>query len=288
MSENLRVLNCAFYFPKERKNPLAEHINSRIPGAQHYDLGYMVTKGGPNPYMLPDVANFTEYMKKLRIRKQDTVICYDYKGIVSSPRVWWTLKYFGFENVKVLNGGFVKWSSLKLPTESGEDSELLPPFGVKVPDDSFKENKKMNIEFGSIRQLEVLKDKALALDQIIDARPAGQFEGKEEGPVKANKKGHIRHAINIAPSHFFNADKITFKNPKELYFMFTSYGLDLSKPTIAYCMTGITACTALLALVEAGAEIPKLYNGSWLEYVIFVLLKIFSKSNNNNRNLSRN
>jgi len=264
-----RILNCSFYFPSERKNALAEHVNSRIPGSVYFDIAHASHKGKANPYMLPKEQKFNEYIEKLRLHKDDNIICYDNKGNTSSSRVWWMLKeLYGFPNVHVLNGGFPLWTKQNLPIENGECASFFK--NANPPKSLLKPNPHKIALFQGIRIIEVVKRRGIVNDQIIDVRPAEIFDGIHDDILKPKRKGTIRHAINVPTNLLIDKNTKKFKSAKELYFLFTDeYRVNLSRPIICYCNTGISACSALLAFAEAGAESTLLYDGGWLEYVFF-------------------
>eukprot|EP00826_Nyctotherus_ovalis_P020511 TRINITY_DN16452_c0_g2_i1.p1 TRINITY_DN16452_c0_g2~~TRINITY_DN16452_c0_g2_i1.p1 ORF type:complete len:231 (-),score=48.10 TRINITY_DN16452_c0_g2_i1:96-788(-) len=202
-------------------------------------------------------------MRELGLQKKDHVVCYDHAGVTASPKVWWTLKYFGFENVRVLNGGFPKWLKLNLPVAEGQDLTAIDTKG----DYQFVANSKMRANFQRIRSMEILITRNLILDRIIDFRPANYEETSEPIKDPAVKRDCIFGAVNIPPEVLFNSDKITLKSPKELYFYFTDSKLDITKNIVAYSRTGFGACVGLLALSHASAENLSLYDGGWLQYV---------------------
>lgn len=108
--------------PHQNRNPKQEHFDQRIPGAQFFDIDEIADKTIDIPHMMPPLDLFIENMKRLRVRKTDDIICYDNIGIFSSPRLAFTLKYFGAEKVRVLNGGMKKWLNENRPTESGPEN----------------------------------------------------------------------------------------------------------------------------------------------------------------------
>jgi thiosulfate/3-mercaptopyruvate sulfurtransferase len=260
--EKVRVLDCSYYFPEENKNAITEHIKNRIPTSLHFDLGQLMTTRGPNPYVIPKIDQFAVYAQKLNLKATDHVVCYDQVGISTSPRIWWTLKYFGFENVRVLDGGFPKWIELGLPTIKN-----TPEVTIEGTKDKFKINGNLRTIFKRVRSMEILINRDLILDRIIDFRPANYSETSEPIKDPKVKRDCIYGAVNIPPENLLNGDKITLKSPKELYFYFTDSKIDITKPIVAYSRTNIGACIGLLGLAHASAEKISLYDGSWLQYV---------------------
>jgi thiosulfate/3-mercaptopyruvate sulfurtransferase len=119
--KNLRVLNGTWYMPNVKKYPRQEHKESRIPGSIFFDIDEISDKSTDLPHMLPPLDQFLAMMRYMRLRRTDQIVCYDNVGIFSAPRVAWTMKYFGAENVRVLNGGFPKWLKEGRPVESGDE-----------------------------------------------------------------------------------------------------------------------------------------------------------------------
>eukprot|EP00830_Metopus_es_P007266 TRINITY_DN1689_c0_g2_i3.p1 TRINITY_DN1689_c0_g2~~TRINITY_DN1689_c0_g2_i3.p1 ORF type:complete len:263 (-),score=58.73 TRINITY_DN1689_c0_g2_i3:77-865(-) len=241
-------------------------MNERIPGAKYYDLTYIANKGGANPLMLPTENVFKEAMEKLKIRKTDTVVCYDNSGIFASPRVWWTMKVYGLHNAYVLNGGFPKWKKEKLPIEGGEEtSETIQ--GKKTSDSfNYIQDPKKTLDLEMILKIiKLKKDKKISY-QIIDARPESRFKGTADEPFKIYRKGHIPEALNIPFASLLNEDKTQYRTVSEIQKIVKAKCIDLNIPITSYCGSGVLACVMLLGLDEAGAKSLTLYDGSWAEF----------------------
>ena len=235
-------------------------------GSKYFNAIKLTTERGPNPYMFPKTSRFTEHMQKLGVRKDDQVICYDNCGLHTAPYIWWMMKYFGMDNVRVLDGGLPQWIAMKFPTAKGKLED-----DITIDNDpkhfEFTPNKIAKADFDRIRAIELYSTRKLVFDQIVDFRPYDYTEKCKAVPGDPKGRRSIESAINIPSSTLLNPDKITLRPPKELYFYLSESKLNLSKPIIGYSTTGISACLGLLALSEASADRLSLYDGSWAQYV---------------------
>jgi thiosulfate/3-mercaptopyruvate sulfurtransferase len=171
---------CASWFlPNDGRDGYKTFLEQRIPHARFFDLDAVKDPHSPYPHMLPDAKTFTEAMQHMGIRREDNVVVYDSKelGIFSAPRVAWTLKVFGHENVHVLNN-FKKWVEEGYPTESGEGRE---PYPTEYPLPELDESRV--VAFEEVRDLAKDMRKEGAEDvQILDARSKGRWEGVAPEP----------------------------------------------------------------------------------------------------------
>jgi len=258
---------CASWFlPNDGRNGLQTFRENRIPNARFFDLDKVIDKRSPYPHMLPSASDFAKAMSALGIRRDDTVVVYDTHelGIFSAPRVGWTLKAFGHNQVHVLNN-FKVWMEEGYPTESGEfwscDACLYP-----IPE--FDASKV--IDFEEVR--EVAKDynkEGAEGVQILDARSHGRWSGKDPEPRPGLSSGHMPGSISMPVSELLDSKTKTILPAEELRKVFAGKGVDSSRPIINSCGTGVTAAVIDAALSEAGyGEEGKrrLYDGSWTEW----------------------
>ncbi|TAQ84948.1 hypothetical protein B7494_g6735 [Chlorociboria aeruginascens] len=255
---------CASWFlPNDDRDGLQTFRNSRVPSARFFDLDKVIDKHSPYPHMLPTASNFAKAMSALGIRRDDTVVVYDSMelGIFSAPRVGWTLKAFGHDQVHVLNN-FKLWVEKGYPTESGEfydvDACLYP-----IPEfDSTKV-----IGFEEVRDIAKDYNKEGAEGfQILDARSAGRWSGKDPEPRPGLPSGHMPGSINISFSDVLDPTTKTILPAEQLREIFKSKGIDPQRPIINSCGTGVTAAVIDAALSEAGygdESKRRLYDGSW-------------------------
>ena len=240
-------------------------LATRIPTAKFFDIEAVIDHNSPYPHMLPTPEVFANTMQNLRIRRDDTLVVYDThsRGIMSAPRVAWTLKVFGHPNVHILNN-FRVWILEKYPTESGEITpESQDPSNYPVPTintekvATFEDVKQIAKDFGKEGGNEV---------QILDARPTSRFDGVSPEPRPGLPSGHIPGSINLPFYRMLYKNNRAFKSKPELrdFFEFKC-GLDPQKPIITSCGTGVTAAVLDAALEEAGfgSSNRRLYDGSW-------------------------
>lgn len=255
---------CASWFlPNDGRNGLQTFREKRIPNARFFDLDKVIDKRSPYPHMLPSASDFAKAMSSLGIRKDDTVVVYDSQelGIFSAPRVGWTLKAFGHDQVHVLNN-FKAWISEGYPTESGEFWDVdtcvypIPQF------QSFK-----LIEFDEVK--EAIKDynkEGTEGVQILDARPQGRWSGKAPEPRPGLSSGHMPGSTNVPFSELLDPTTRMILPADQLRKIFGAKGIDPDKPIITSCGTGVTAAVVDAALDEAGygdESRRRLYDGSW-------------------------
>ena len=255
---------CASWFlPNDERTGIDTFREKRIPKARFFDLDKVIDKRSPYPHMLPDAKRFANAMSELGIRKTDTVVVYDTKelGIFSAPRVGWTLRVFGHDNVHILNN-FKLWIDEGLPTESGELYNVeCGPYPIPEFDEaqvaSFEEVKDVAKDHN--------KEGAEGV-QILDARPNGRFTGEAPEPREGLESGHMPGSISMPFSELLHPETKAFLSPEELQKIFKAKGVDPARPIISTCGTGVTACVIETALEVAGVGSPetrRVYDGGW-------------------------
>jgi thiosulfate/3-mercaptopyruvate sulfurtransferase len=248
------IIDASWHMPSEGKNARAEYLEEHIQGAIFFDIDEIADTKNKLPHMLPPPEKFSSRMRSMGIGDGSRIVVYDSTGIYSAARVWWTFRVMGVEDVTVLNGGLPKWKREGLPLESGEPR----PRSAR--------------HFTSRRNADLVRDvfdmKALLKDhsaEIVDARAAERFAGRAPEPRPGLRSGHIPGAHNLPYGQVLKRDG-TLKNPAELEALFTKAGVDLSKPVVASCGSGITASVLALALAEIGHRRTAVYDGSWSEW----------------------
>jgi thiosulfate/3-mercaptopyruvate sulfurtransferase len=258
-------LCAAWFLPNDPQKRTGQKVfeEKRIPTALFFDIDAVKDESSPYPHMLPTAEGFAKAMSNLGIKRDDRLVVYDSAelGIFSAPRAAWTLKVFGHPHVHILNN-FRLWLEQGLPTESGKAKDLeqtsypIPDFN---PDRvaSFRDIKLLAKEFG--------KESAENV-QIIDARSAGRFSGKESEPRPGLSSGHIPGSYNVPLPEILDPNTKAFLPANELRKVFEGKGLDPAQPIITTCGTGVMAAALDAALAEAnfGEESNrKVYDGSW-------------------------
>lgn len=251
---NVIVLDGSMHLPTSGRDARKEFENEHIPGAFFFDIDEVSDKGNPLPHMLPSVSQFSDQMGKMGISNGTRVVVYDSEGLYSAGRVWWMFRTMGHDNVAVLNGGLKKWKS-EGRTVTGEKSPALPAQNFKA-------------HFNPARLRDAAAVKLLIGDtnvQIVDARAANRFAGTVPEPRAGLRSGRIPSSRNVPFTTLLNPDG-TLKDPAALMSVFNSAGIDISKPVVASCGSGVTAGVIAFALAQLGATETAVYDGSWSEW----------------------
>ena len=249
----LRLLDASWFLPAEGRSGREEFAAERIPGAVFFDIDAVSDTSVDLPHMLPAPGAFAEAASALGLSPDLDVVVYDSFGIRSSARVWWTLKVMGFERVQVLDGGLRAWKASGLPLETGAPR---PPSPVPT-----------RVRFDRTR-LRDREDVAAALAsgaaQIVDARGAPRFRGEAPEPRPGLRSGHMPGARNLPFDRLLTPEG-RLKTPVALAEAFREAGVDLARPIVATCGSGVTASVLALALEVLGAP-AAVYDGSWAEW----------------------
>jgi thiosulfate/3-mercaptopyruvate sulfurtransferase len=250
----VRIIDATFKLPGVLPLPIDDYVAAHIPGAVFFDVDAVSDHSNPNPHMYPDAAQFTRDIEALGISTGDTVIAYDAGGWVAAPRAWWMFLSFGHPNVKVLDGGLKKWRQEGRPTQSGRLTPKPGKFTARL-DPSYVRG-----------QQQVLKNVETRAEQLVDARPQGRFEGTAPEPRPQSRSGHIPGSRNVPYAGLFDAETGLMKSRDELRKAFTVAGVDLAKPIVTSCGSGVSALVLTLALYRLGVRGSALYDGSWAEW----------------------
>jgi thiosulfate/3-mercaptopyruvate sulfurtransferase len=248
----LVVLDGSFYLPAMKRDAAAEYLAGHIPGAIRFDIDEIADHSTDLPHMLPSPEDFAVAVGKLGIGHQDTIVAYDGHGMFSSPRVWFTLRLFGADNVFILEGGLPKWKAEGRALESGS---------VVHPPKTFAARKRGDVVASVARVQQALASHSA---QIVDARSPERFRGEAPEPRPGVRSGRMPGSYNV-PSNSVVKDGLLLP-PDELRRAFAAGGVDLDKPTITSCGSGVSAAILWLALDAIGKEPAALYDGSWSEW----------------------
>jgi thiosulfate/3-mercaptopyruvate sulfurtransferase len=252
-ASDLRIVDATKFMPDAGRNPAAEYEAGHIPGAVFMDLGELTDASNPVENMLPPAEKFASRMQSLGLGDGSRVVLYDDSPLKSSARAWWMLTIFGAHEVAVLDGGIAKWKAEGRPLETGKEALRHRHFTV------WKDDKDVRTKADMLANLHSKNE------QVVDARPADRFSGETPDPRGNAASGHIPGSTNIPHSNFFNTDG-TWKSSDEIKTIFTDAGVDLSKPLVTTCGSGMTAAVVSFAAALAGAEKTALYDGSWAEW----------------------
>jgi thiosulfate/3-mercaptopyruvate sulfurtransferase len=249
---DLAVVDGSFYLPAQKRDAAEEFFAGHIPGAVRFDIDAIADHANPLPHMLPSAKQFARDVGALGIADTDTIVVYDGVGMFSAPRVWWTFRLFGAKNVFILEGGFPKWTAEGRSIETGAAQRAPKTFTASKPRDV-------------VASLSDIKTALAGRGaQVVDARPADRFRGEAPEPRPGVRSGHIPGSHNV-PSTAVVADG-TLLPPDRLAEVFAAGGIDIDKPIITSCGSGVAAATLWLALDALGHEPKALYDGSWSEW----------------------
>lgn len=248
----VRIVDASWYLPAQNRDPKAEYAAAHIPGAVFFDQDAIADQTSVLPHTLPSPEAFAKAVGAMGIGENDVIVVYDGPGIFTAPRVWWMLRVMGARNVFVLDGGMDGWKAEGRPVTT-----QLPNPEPRV----FK----ASIDRRAVTSFERMKDVVEnRLAQIADARSAGRFSGEEPEPRAGMRSGHMPGARSLPSGVFSEGGK--FKDLDQLSRTFADAGIDLSKPVVTTCGSGVTAAIITLALQSLGHKDNTLYDGSWSEW----------------------
>ena len=236
---------------------------AHIPGAVFLDIDTVKDRNNNLPHMMPSPEVFSSAMREMGIGDGSTIVVYDGLGLFSAPRVWWMFRAFGVRDVYILDGGMPKWKTEGRPIDFGEVRRTPRHFTARF-------------NRGAVADLEDVK-KALAHAemQVVDARSAGRFNGTAPEPRPGLPSGHMPGAINLPWESLLQDGKLA--RPETIATVFAAAGVDVDKPVVTTCGSGVSAAILWFALDAIGKEPKSLYDGSWTEWASRGDLPIESK-----------
>jgi len=258
---DLRILDASWLMPGSGRDARGEYNDAHIPGARFFDIDDISDHRSTLPHMAPPTEKFISRLRAMGVGDGHQVVVYDSTGIFSAPRVWWTFRLMGKTDVAVLDGGLPKWRA------ESREIEDMPP----VVRDRHITVQRQNHLVKDVTQ--VAHASKLGEAEIIDARSAPRFQGIVAEPRPGLRMGHIPGSKNVAFNTLLNPDN-TMKSPDALRAAFIDAGIDLAKPAITTCGSGITAAILSLALERIGHRNHALYDGSWAEWGMYDDLKV--------------
>ncbi|MFM1982180.1 MAG: 3-mercaptopyruvate sulfurtransferase [Pseudomonadota bacterium] len=251
---DVRVVDATSVLASDGRSPAAEYEAQHIPGAVFMDLGEIVDTSSPLPMMLPSAEKFASRMQSLGLGDGSRIVIYDNSPYKSAARAWWMLsQVFGAHGVAVLDGGLAKWLAEGRPTESGKPSIRHRHFTV------WKNDKVVRTK------AQILANLDSGAEQLMDARGAARFTGAEGDPRPHVAPGHIPGSRNLPFGQLFHPDG-TWKRGDALRAAFEAAGIDLSRPLVATCGSGLTAANLVFGAYLLGKTDVALYDGSWSDW----------------------
>lgn len=251
---SVRVVDGSWYLPGTGRDPATEYSAGHIPGAVFFDIDASSDRDTPLPHMLPTADNFAERMASLGLRDTDHIVVYDGSGQnLSAPRVWWMFRAFKHDRVSVLDGGIGKWRREHRPVEQGI---------VILPRGAFS----ARLDHEAVRDLASVRANIdRAGEQLVDTRSAGRFAGVEPEPRPGLRGGHVPGSVNLPFTDLVRADGTVWP-AEELRRRLVGAGVALSRPVVASCGSGTSACALILSLHLIGHTRTAVYDGAWAEW----------------------
>ncbi|NIX77744.1 3-mercaptopyruvate sulfurtransferase [Microvirga terricola] len=250
---NVVIVDASWYLPAQNRDPDAEYLAGHIPGAVRFDLDKVKDASSPLPHMLPSEADFAFATGALGIGNDTTVIVYDGLGLFSAPRVAWTFRIFGARDVRILEGGLPAWKAEGRLVERGpQRSPTAKAFSARLDRAAVAD------------AAQVLSATQSGSAQVVDARAADRFRGEAPEPRAGLRAGHIPGSLNLPWGDIVENGRL--KDNASLRAAMADAGIDLNKPIVASCGSGVSAAIIALAFERLGHPAKAIYDGSWSEW----------------------
>ena len=251
---DLRVVDGTWYLPSQGKNGRAEFETQHIPGAVFFDIDEIADTDSGLPHMLPSPEKFSARVRKLGLGDGNRIVVYDQHGMMSAARVWWTFRVFGHKDVAVLDGGLPKWLREGRPVEDRPPQPRERHFTARLNNLMVRDGAQIRRNLDERRE------------QVVDARSAGRFNGTDAEPRPGLRRGHIPGSFNVPYGTLLDPATQTFLPAEAIAARFRGAGVDLAKPIVTSCGSGVTAAILSFALHLIGHNDVALYDGSWAEW----------------------
>ncbi|MDB5486144.1 MAG: sseA [Tardiphaga sp.] len=252
---DVRVLDASFRMPAMRPPTAREEYDARhLPGAAFFDIDAIADRTSSLPHMLPPPLLFAREIGQLGIENTHTVIVYDRGDYMGAPRAWWTFRVFGHADVRVLDGGLKRWLAEGRAVNAEKVWHAPGTFHA-------------HYDSGRVRDRDDMEKNVVSgREQMVDARAKERFEGSVAEPWPGRRAGRIPNSLNVPFNTLYEADTGLLKSADQLRDIFNAAGVDLTRPIVTTCGSGVTAAVITLALARIGLNDTALYDGSWAEW----------------------
>jgi thiosulfate/3-mercaptopyruvate sulfurtransferase len=252
---DVRVVDASYYLPIQNRDAREEYLEEHVPGAVFLDIDDVAADNSPYPHMIPTAEKFASRVRKLGLGNGNRVVVYDGTGFASAAaRVWWMFRLFGHKDVAVVDGGFPKW------LREQRDVDDLPPMPRERHFVARMDTTLLRTTEDLLANLETRRE------QVVDARAPGRFKGTDPELWPVNKVGHIPGSLNVPFADLIDDRHRTFRSADVIVERFKAAGVDLGKPIVCSCGSGVTACVLAVALHLIGHQQFSVYDGSWAEW----------------------
>jgi thiosulfate/3-mercaptopyruvate sulfurtransferase len=249
---DVTIVDGSFYLATLGRDANAEFLAAHIPGAVRFDIDVVADHSTPLPHMLPTAEAFAAAAGALGIGDKDTIVVYDGVGLYGAPRVWWTLRTFGAEKVYILDGGLPQWQAEGRPVETGPSARAPRSFTARLN----------RAAVAAVADVE--RALASGAAQVVDARSAERFRGEAAEPRAGLRSGHMPGARNVPYGGVLDGNRLA--SADKIATAFKGGGVDVDKPVITSCGSGVTAAILTFALAALGKDPGAVYDGSWSEW----------------------
>lgn len=251
---DVRVVDASWHMPQAGRDALAEYRQQHVPGAVFFDIDEIADTNSPLPHMLPSPEKFASRVRKLGLGDGNRIVVYDTTGVSAAARAWWMFRVFGHDDVAVLDGGLGKWLAEGRPV-------------TDMPSEPRERHFTARVNTFLVRDYDqVLANVDSAREQFVDARSKGRFAGTEPEPRPDVPSGHAPGSINMPFMAVLDRKDMTMLPAESISAAFKEAGVDLDRPMLTSCGSGVTACILSLAAYLIGYEEIPVYDGSWTEW----------------------
>ena len=251
---DVRIVDASWHLPAAGRDAKAEYLEAHIPGAVFFDIDEIADTANPLPHMLPPPEKFASRVRKLGLGDGNRIVVYDAGGWMAAPRAWWMFRVFGHDDVAVLDGGLAKW---RAEGRAVDDHPAMP------------RERHFTARMNTLLVRDVEQVRAASADgreQIVDARSASRFTGAEPEPRAGLRGGHIPGSLSLPFGELIDPEGRTLLDAGALRERFAAAGVDLGRPVVTTCGSGVSAAVLTLALHLVGHRDLAIYDGSWSEW----------------------